>query len=119
MTLLSSETELRHLIAYCWWKKGVPLGSLLLAAETETKNDNKGVVDVDDDVDVDVDIIIDNRKELENIYSEWKDGYVRRRIQGLSLAFERWKSDGMLITNVTDEEMRCETKRNKRNNYAK
>ena len=74
-----SQGDVRHLIAYCWWKKKTPLGDVALSSSA-----------TNDDFPV--------------LYRMWEQ-YKAIRVQGLKSASRRWKANGM-ITNVTDEEMK-------------
>ncbi|OEU06979.1 hypothetical protein FRACYDRAFT_252611 [Fragilariopsis cylindrus CCMP1102] len=125
-----SKTELRQLIAFCWWKKGIPLGKYLLllqlqdddekeeatateAAKSKTNND-----DDDDDDDNNKSSIRSSSAAINHfINNEWKKDYIQKRLHGLYSAFHRWNMDMNLNMNLKTTDIN--TSNNNNNNNKK
>jgi hypothetical protein len=89
LRLLSSlsHTEVLQLVAFCWWKRRMPLG-ILLAKELASSDTNNGGPD----------------STFDSLVHEWRN-YSQCRLQGIWTAYhQRWKHYG-LITNVADNEI--------------
>ncbi|VEU45329.1 unnamed protein product [Pseudo-nitzschia multistriata] len=117
---LLSETEWRHLIAYCWWKKGIPLWEILSKSfTTETAMTDADIVEgrvFDNSSSRNPGIAMNSstrtklqksESQLERVVREWRDHYVNPRRNGMASAMARWNADGMLATFVKDDEMKC------------
>jgi hypothetical protein len=119
-----SEKELLHLIAHCWWKKGLPLGDLLESAtqaKVETIEAETNVTTTTAAAAAAAAILptigrnntqheqpwtLEGGLAFTALVSDWKKGYLPRRSRGLASALERWmKHECGLITSVRDDEM--------------
>mmetsp|Transcript_4201 Transcript_4201/g.9144 ORF Transcript_4201/g.9144 Transcript_4201/m.9144 type:complete len:223 (+) Transcript_4201:899-1567(+) len=121
VVVLLDDRELRHLVAYCWWKRGIPLGDLLAGATRSPASATWVLEGEDDNGENGNDTIHENgsnnydndngnnsndTNDLLSIYNEWKHDYLPRRSRGLASALERWTNqDDMLVTGVRDDEM--------------
>ena len=111
-SITMEQLELLQLIAFCWWKKGVPLGDLVSSATKTTKIDEthsesvQQVVGESESKATSIHWKVLGGQEFRRIFHNWKEDYLPKRWRGLSSAMDRWMNhDGGLITSVRDDEM--------------
>ena len=114
-TTTVTENELLHLVAHCWWKRGLPLGDLVIsatiiipavevAAESQAE-ESQAATEQEQTKDGNEKIVwtLQGGEEFRRIFHDWRDEYLPRRGRGLASALERWiNHEGGLITNVRD-----------------
>ncbi len=107
-----TQIELLHLIAHCWWKRGIPLGDLLGSA-TIQQDDKAESSNVENYITNTIGATkrhkvwtLEGGKEFSTVFRDWKEDYLPRRSRGLTSAMERWTNrEGGLISSVRDGEM--------------
>ncbi len=113
-SLIMTQKELLYLIAHCWWKRGVPLGDLLVSAtiqqeieESETMTSTKDETTKNrKNNEHDQTWILEGGKEFASLLGDWKTKYLAGRSKGLASALDRWMNrEGGLISSVRDAEM--------------
>jgi hypothetical protein len=112
-----SESQVVHLIAHCWWKKGFPLGDLVVSAIPEFKNSNAAATaaatvptttNLDETPEEERQLwkLVGCGPEFCSLVNDWTTVYLPKRAEGLASALERWMTvEGGLITSVRDDEM--------------
>ncbi len=111
-SITMTQPELLQLIAFCWWKKGVPLGDWVSSATKTTnveKTHSESVQEVGSEGESNPTSIhwkVIGGPPFRSIFENWREDYLPKRWRGLSSAMDRWMNhDGGLITSVRDDEL--------------